>query len=243
MRVHPPSEIKGRLKLVTAVTSHFSRSTALLICVWFKRSCFNSGYYAHLSPGSCGITRTHIISHSHSPVVTELLSALLPSSTRRGCLRHRNRFIVQHMVFLNDWRSVIVPYVLSFFVIKSSNCGKQKVCCGKACVGFDKSQNNSGETAQTNVFLVVFSTKNLFWHREKTEPGQAPQSHCSYDVYCSWPWFWIKIARGKDLKEKMPPSTGHTGSLNDVNHMQWTLRNALSFRLESIKAKMCLFPY
>ena len=66
-----------RLRLVTTVTSHFSHSTALLISVWFECYRFNGADYAHLSPASHDFTP--IISHSHFPLVTELLSAPLHS--------------------------------------------------------------------------------------------------------------------------------------------------------------------
>lgn len=100
------SEIKGRLKLVTTLTSHFSQSTALLISVSFKRPCFNSTDYAHLSPGSRDVTHTLSntpFPHSHSASVTELLPDPFLSPTPHRCLWSRNWFIVEHMISHADF--------------------------------------------------------------------------------------------------------------------------------------------
>lgn len=102
-KLSPPSSTQGeficectrrvRLELVPIISSHFSWSTALLISVWFKPCCFNSGDYAHLSPGSHDFTLTYASYHTHTFLVNEIRSAL-----RRGCPWRRNRIGAQDLI-------------------------------------------------------------------------------------------------------------------------------------------------
>lgn len=70
-----------RLELLPIISSHFSWSTALLISVWFKHCSFNSGDYAHLSPGSHDFTLTYASYHTHTFLVNEIRSAPFHSPT------------------------------------------------------------------------------------------------------------------------------------------------------------------